>query len=123
VNGRAPAPVTFALNAGPIASAAHARFTFNPVTSELAYSVKLSGAKADDVAAVVIRRFDAALSGAAAHSRVIKRVLGPQMTAAAGTLRLLGDDLDAFKAGRLTLALFGSAGADPIAEVKFAVPK
>ena len=35
---------------------------------------------------------------------------------------MLGDDLDAFRAGRLSLAVFGNAGADPIAEVKVAAP-
>ena len=47
---------------------------------------------------------------------MIKRILGPEMLQATGTIRLLGDDLDAFGAGRITLAVFGSIGADPVAE-------
>jgi hypothetical protein len=45
------------------------------------------------------------------------------MMAGSGRLRLLGDDLVAFRAGRLTMAVFGSAGADPVAEVTIGLPK
>lgn len=113
VNGRAPKPVTF--NAS--ASGANGTFTFNPLTSELHYSVQLAPAQSTTVQAVVLRRADASANGKPARSRVIKRVLGPDMLQAIGTMRLLGDDLDAFGAGRVTLAVFASTGVDPIAEV------
>ena len=119
VDGRAPAPVKFVVNAGPAASAASAQFTFDQTTSELSYTVKVSGAKAASVQAVVVRRADAAATGASgsAPRRVINRVLGPGMPSGSGKIRLMGDDLAAYHAGRLSLAVFGDAGADPIAEV------
>ena len=121
VDGSAPKAVTFTSTAGPATSTVMATFTFRPTTSQLGYTVRLSGAKVGDVLAVVIRRSDApAADGARVPSRVLKRLLGPEMTQASGSLRLLGDDLDAFRAGRLTLALFGAAGATPLAEVRVA---
>jgi hypothetical protein len=92
------------------------------VTSELSYALNVSGTKAAEITAVVIRRVDAGGVLAAPQRRVIQRVLGPEMQSASGALRLAGDDLDAFKTGRLTLAVFGSAGADPIAEVRLGMP-
>jgi Asp-tRNA(Asn)/Glu-tRNA(Gln) amidotransferase A subunit family amidase len=124
--GRAPQPVTFTTSAGPATGTATARFSFNPLTSELSYVARLSGTRTANVTAVVIRRADPPRNGAAINtrgpSRVIKRVLGPEMTSASGVVRLLGDDLDAFRAGRLSLAVFGNADADPIAEVKVEAP-
>ena len=49
--------------------------------------------------------------------RVIHRMLGPDMISGAGVVRLFGDDLEAFMAGRLTMAVFGSTGIEPLAEV------
>ena len=113
MNGRAPKPVTFNTSA----SGANGTFTFTPHTSVLNYSVQLAPAQSTTVQAVVLRRADAPANGKPARSRVIKRVLGPDMLQAIGTMRLLGDDLDAFGAGRVTLAVFASTGVDPIAEV------
>jgi hypothetical protein len=59
----------------------------------------------------VIRRTDGA------GTRVIRRVLGPDMPQAGGWTRLLGLDLDAFHAGRVTMAVFTTQGAVPAAEV------
>jgi amidase len=112
VNGKAPKPVTFTAKA----SDARATFSFNPLTSELHYSVQLVAPSSQMVQAVVLRRADAPVAGTATRSRVIKRILGPEMLRAKGIVRLLGDDLDAFRTGRITLAVFGSTGADPIAE-------
>jgi hypothetical protein len=50
------------------------------------------------------------------QKRVINRMLGPDMGSATGKMRLLGDDLEAYKAGRLSVAVFGDSGADPVGE-------
>ena len=86
--------------------------SFDPLTSLLSYRVSFAKPAAAALDAVVIRRSDAA------GIRVLKRVLGPGMTSATGSLRLLGADLDAFHAGRVTLALFTVAGVAPVAEVR-----
>ncbi len=123
IGGRAPTAVHFTVRAGPVENAARGDFTFDIVTSELRYDVRLSGAQAVRVQAVVLRRRDAAPEGGAGHSRVIRRVLGPDMATARGAIRLLGDDLEAFRAGRITIALFGSAGVAPIVEVPVDAPR
>ncbi len=123
VNGRAPAPATFTLNAGTARSNVSARFTFDAPTSELSWVIRVGGAGAADVQAVVLRRWDGSPAGGAGARRVVHRALGPGMTTAAGRTRLLGADLDAYRDGRLTVATFGSAGADPIAEVVVKAPR
>ena len=120
VNGKAPAPVTFSVTAGPASHATSAQFTFDAPTSELSYSIRTSGGQAAMIQAVVIRRADASGTDASGFGqrRVINRALGPGMASGTGKIRLLGDDLEAFRAGRLSVAVFGGSGADPIAEVQ-----
>lgn len=127
VAGRAPAAQVFTIQAGPPASGVSARFTFNPVTSELDYSLTVAG---PEITAVVLRRSDVVrtASGAlvpapAAALRVVHRMAGPAMASASGTLRLLGDDLDAFRAGALAMAVFTTRGADPIATMVLPAPR
>lgn len=131
VNGRAPINVGFNVSAGPPATAAAVGFTFNPATSELAYSARPMGADHARVTAVVIRRVDVARDAAGratgpapgGRRRVIARLLGPEMISASGRIRLLGDDLEAYRAGALTVAVFTDAGADPVAEVPIVSPR
>ena len=110
VDGRAPRPVRFATTTGKGAASARARFTFDPLTGVLAWDVSAPSALAPSLDAVVLRRTDAA------GVRVITRLLGPQMMKASGQLRLTGVDRDALEGGRLSMALFTSAGATPAAE-------
>jgi hypothetical protein len=121
VNGIAPRPVLFSVTAGPAQSNAIVQFSFNPATSELGYSSHLAGLKATAIQAVVLRRADG--TGAGAQRRVVYRISGPEMLAAAGKVRLLGDELDAYRAGRLSVAVFGDAGPDPLAEVVLRPPR
>jgi Asp-tRNA(Asn)/Glu-tRNA(Gln) amidotransferase A subunit family amidase len=107
VNGRAPQPVTFVVTAGGVVG----RFAFEPMSSDLSYTVQLSPALQRSVTAIVLRRTDGA------GTRVIRRVLGPGMPQAGGWTRLLGLDLEAFHAGRVTMAVFTAQGAVPAAEV------
>ena len=131
VNGRPPVNVGFNVSAGPPATATAVGFTFNPATSELSYSARPMGVDHAKVTAVVIRRVDVArdaagrATGPAANGqrRVIARLLGPEMISASGKLRLLGEDLEAYRAGALTVALFTESGADPVAEVPIVPPR
>ena len=107
INGKAPQPVTFVAAAG----GATGRFAFEPLSSDLSYTVQLAPALQREVTAVVIRRTDGA------GTRVIRRVLGPGMPQAGGWTRLLGLDLDAFHAGRVTMAVFTTKGTTPTAEI------
>ena len=107
INGRAPQAMTFVAAAGGVTG----RFMFEPLSSDLSYTVQLSPALQREVTAVVIRRTDGA------GTRVIRRVLGPGMTQAGGWTRLLGFDLDAFHAGRVTMAVFTTKNAVPTAEI------
>jgi amidase len=113
VNGHAPTPVTFTANAHGVSL----KFAFNPLTSELRYTALLVPAQAKHIQAVVLRRADAPRDGTSARQRVIKRILGPGMARVIGAIRLLGDDLDAYKAGRISLAVFATTGVDPVAEI------
>lgn len=107
IAGRAPQAVRFVTTAAGV----EGRFMFDPLSSDLSYTVQLSPAAQRNVSAVVIRRSDKA------GTRVIRRVLGPDMPAAGGWVRLLGLDLDAFREGRVTMAVYPTAGAAPSAEV------
>jgi len=107
INGKPPTPVTFVASAAGV----EGRFSYDPLSSDLSYTVRATPKAAATLQAVVLRRKDAT------GIRVIRRVLGPEMRAAGGWIRLLGVDLTAFRAGGLSLAVFGGRGADPIAEV------
>lgn len=110
-DGRPPKPVTLAVATAGVA----ARFTFDPLSSDLAFSLQASDSAMRGLQAVVLRRRDA--TGA----RVIRRILGPEMQSAAGSVRLLGADLDALRAGGVTLAVYGGRGTDPVGEVPVAL--
>jgi amidase len=114
VNGKAPAPKTTTLSVGPATSAVAANFSFDPATSTLSFTVRATGAKSSTIQAVVLRRSDG--MSLSSQKRVINRMLGPDMATASGKMRLLGDDLEAYKAGRLSVAVFGDSGADPLGE-------
>jgi Asp-tRNA(Asn)/Glu-tRNA(Gln) amidotransferase A subunit family amidase len=113
VNGRAPRAVTFTAAAGGI----EGRFMFDPTSSDLSYTVRVPTKMAAGVQAIVLRRKDAT------GTRVIRRVLGPGMPAAGGWVRLLGLDLAAFRAGGVSLAVFDTASASPLAEVALHLPR
>jgi Asp-tRNA(Asn)/Glu-tRNA(Gln) amidotransferase A subunit family amidase len=110
INGKPPVPVAFVASAAGI----EGRFSYDPLSSDLSYTVRSTSTASTTLQAAVLRRKDA--DGV----RVIRRVLGPEMRSAGGWIRLLGADLAAFRAGRLSLAVFGDHGADPIAEVAVA---
>ncbi|MFA6166901.1 MAG: amidase family protein [Gemmatimonadaceae bacterium] len=105
--GRAPQPVKFSVTIAGV----EGQFMMEPMSSDLSYVVRVAPAVQATVTAVVIRRTDGE------GTRVIRRVLGPGMPSAGGWTRLLGLDLDAFRAGRVTMAVFTTKGATPAAEI------
>lgn len=107
VNGASPTPVRFTVAAAGV----NTRFIYEPMSSDLSFMVEVPAQLRGQVTAVVLRRSDAT------GVRVLRRLLGPEVAAAGGWTRLLGLDLDAFHAGRLTLAVFTAAAAEPAAEV------
>ena len=112
VNGHAPRPVAFAASAG----GAEGHFIFEPMSSDLSFTVHIAPALRRDLTAVVLRRRDGE------GTRVIRRLLGPAMTEAGGWTRLLGLDLDALRAGRVTMAVFTARQVDPSFETILRLP-
>ena len=80
-------------------------------------AARVTAAQLVDAYLARIAAYDHAGPSLNAGTRVIRRVLGPGMPSAGGWTRLLGLDLDAFHAGRLSMAVFTSKGAVPAAEV------
>jgi Asp-tRNA(Asn)/Glu-tRNA(Gln) amidotransferase A subunit family amidase len=115
VNGRAPMPVTFEVVAGRPPVAARARFAYNTARSELSYDVRVTGAPAEQVLAVVLRSGSAEQPGP-----IMQRLVGPGITTGSGTISLTGADRDQLLAERLSLAAFFADGTTASATV--AVP-
>ena len=113
VRGEAPTRVFFSADTPGV----DGQFIFEPLSSDLSYTVRLTPAARRGISAVVLRRTDAT------GSRVIRRVLGPGMAEAGGWVRLLGLDLVAFHAGGITMAVFGNDSAKPVAEVPVRPPR
>lgn len=120
VNGVAPVPLRFTVvaNSGGSATgaAARGRFTYDRVRGTLGYDVTVSGVPATSVQAVVLRRRDA--NG---RVRVVQRLVGPNVAAAAGSTTLSAADRDALSGGGLVLSLMTTSGA--LAEAPLALPR
>ena len=119
VRGAAPVATPIVLRVGTPRAVATATLTFDAPRNELRWSVALSGARATDVQAVVLRRHGAGNSslGPAPTQRVVLRLLGPGMPSARGTMQLSGVERRALLSGELTLALYNQA-ADAPSEVR-----
>lgn len=113
VNGKAPPPRTFSVTAG----AATARLTLDASRLELRYQVQ-AGVPAEQLAAIVLQRVDAAGPGA-----VVYRLAGPGATTTSGTLQLNGGDLSALEAGRYQLTLFTADRPAGAASRRIEVPR
>ncbi len=123
VAGGSPRVLPWGVDVGTPLTGARADFIFVPATSDLIVNAKSTGAQAGRVQAVVLRRWDGAPETKSSARRVTHRVLGPGMARGSTTLRLLGDDLAAFRQGRLTVAVFGDVGAEPLGEVVVRAPR
>jgi Asp-tRNA(Asn)/Glu-tRNA(Gln) amidotransferase A subunit family amidase len=117
VNGRAPAPVTFAVTARAGRDSLRGSFAFDVMRNELAYRVRVHGAAVARIAAIVLRRADSTQAG-----RVIHRLAGPGGVPATGRVSLSAIDRGALRSGRLMLSLFLVDRADAAAEARMALP-
>jgi amidase len=104
-HGHAPVPVAFDVRATPLhpgdAASVAGRFVWDGTAQHLSYDVRVTGAAADRVLAVVLQRADSSGSGP-----VVYRLVPPVATAAAGTIALDGGEAALLTAGRLTLDLY-----------------
>jgi Asp-tRNA(Asn)/Glu-tRNA(Gln) amidotransferase A subunit family amidase len=101
VDGRAPRSVALAAAGATASGRAHrASFSFDRLHSTLDYRVTVRGVAPANVQAVVLQRRDAG-----GRTRVIQRLSGPTVLAAAGSDALGPLDRDALIGGRLVLAL------------------
>ncbi len=100
VAGRAPAPVSLALEDAPAAPAAHAELAFNAPTAALRYHVRVN-APAGDVYAVGIHR-----QMADARGPMLFHLGGPGMAEVAGELTLDAPARADLRAGRLALVVY-----------------
>ncbi len=108
-NTRAPVPVTFSHSVRHGTARATVQFVFDRLANVLQYRVTVTGARAADLQAVVLRRTGSSTTGAP----VIHRLSGPGMATASGRFPLAGIDRRALTNGQLQLGLFvGSTMAD-----------
>jgi amidase len=126
VDGRAPAPVAFGVEATaagmdpPAAVArgeAHGRFTLDPAGGTLAWEVRVAGVPAAEVHAVVLQRVG--LDGAGS---VLHRLLPPGAAAGAGTLELDAALRDALERGDVHLQLYTRAHPHGAARGRLRLP-
>ncbi len=104
--GLAPAPVTTATTLASGSARATARITYDAPANQVRYDVTVTGIAATNLQAVVLRRAPTGGVGAP----VIHRMAGPGMLRATGVFPLSGQDRAALLDGRLSVALFTSAG-------------
>lgn len=124
VDGRAPAPIAFeatarsagAAPAGAV-TAARGSFVFDPLRSELRYDVRVSGAPADRIHAVVLQRRAGERAGP-----VVYRLAGPGEAAVAGAVVLEASERSDLLEGRLSLAVFTADQPAAVARAPLIVP-
>ncbi len=121
VNGRAPEPKTFTVVAagnGASGARAEAHLVLDVPHLELRYQVRVLGAAADHVSAIVLQRADSVGPGP-----VVYRLSGPGVVAASGAIPLDGADLAALDAGRYLLTLFTTDQPAGAARGRIAAPR
>jgi hypothetical protein len=118
VSGTAPAPVTVTHVVRSGSARATTRFTFDQAANTLRFDIRVTGASAEDLQAVVLRRHDVG-----GQARVIYRMAGPGMLHASGVLPLAGVDRDALAAGRLRVALYTEKATQGDAPVTGIAPR
>lgn len=113
VRGAAPAPTRFAVRLTSKRDTANASLSFDATTNTLAWQVSLRGP--GSTTAVVLRRHSLSSPSSVGNtSRVIARVLGPDMRAASGSMPLSSIERRALLEGRLSLALYDSQQSTPL---------
>jgi len=152
VDGRAPAPRTFATVARSGSGTARTTFTYQTTRNQLDYRVRISGVAPSRVGGVVVMRAGAAgsiadtivarpgaasttpdsprpsadsanaRSGSARASHVVHRLSGPESVSATGTIHLDGLNLRALLDGRLEIVLITTDGATAGERVRLRMP-
>ena len=100
-DGAAPSPVSFEVVAEGPAVRLEARFVFDPPTGAMTFDVAVSGTPESEIHAVDMHRRDEGTDGP-----VIHRLSGPGLVPAVGRVTLTGPEIEAFRAGRLYLAVY-----------------
>jgi amidase len=116
VDGHAPLPAAFSVTVHAGAAIAQAQFVYDRTNGVLRYDVKVTGAPTSRIQAVVLRRHDGA-----GNARVVQRLSGPDVLAAAGIVTLAAVDRAALASGGLSLSLVTTDGT-PM-EQRLAPPK
>ena len=107
LSGRAARPITFTVrttaggaSGSTVRARARVQFTYNPLTGSLAYKIRVSGVRANDVFALVLSTNDEE------GRPYIKRLLsGPSVSPAQGTLTLDTDERQRLESGEFYLEL------------------
>lgn len=118
VRGATPRPIAFKAMASAAAASAHVDFSFDPMRSELAWRVRVSGTAPARVNAVVLQHRDS--TGA---TQVVERLSGPGRLRASGTAPLRGTAREALRDGRLSVALVVSGASGPSNPAALVLPR
>ena len=107
LSGRAAKPITFTVRTttdgaprSTVRARARVRFTYNSLTGTLAYNIRVSGVRADDVFAIVLSTNDEE-----GRPYIERRLSGPSISSAQGTLTLDTDERERLESGEFYLEL------------------
>ena len=107
LNGRSVKPITFtvrtaadAVSGSTLRARARVQFTYNPLTGTLGYNIRVSGVRANDVFAVVLSTNDDE-----GRPYIERRLSGPSVLPAQGTLTLSADERKRLESGEFYLDL------------------
>ncbi len=107
LSGRAARPITFTVrtiaggaSGSTVRARARVHFTYNPLTGSLAYKIRVSGVRANDVFALVLSTNDEE-----GRPYIERRLSGPSVSPAQGTLTLDTDERQRLESGEFYLEL------------------
>ncbi|MBU00119.1 MAG: hypothetical protein CME14_02245, partial [Gemmatimonadetes bacterium] len=107
LSGRGPKPITFTVRTttasaprSTVRPRARVQFTYNSLTGTLAYNIRVSGVRADDVFAVVLSTNDEE-----GRPYIERRLAGPSVSPAQGMLTLDTDEREQLESGEFYLEL------------------
>jgi hypothetical protein len=107
LSGRAARPITFTVrttagsaSGSNVRARARVQFTYNPLTGSLAYKIRVSGVRANDVFALVLSTNDEE-----GRPYIERRLSGPSVSPAQGTLTLDTDERQRLESGEFYLEL------------------
>jgi Asp-tRNA(Asn)/Glu-tRNA(Gln) amidotransferase A subunit family amidase len=103
IDGKAPAPVSFAVTTADNGTTLRGEFSFDPTRRALSYSVRVTGVPAGHVFTLSIDQDSAGHKGP-----MVRHLAGQGLTIAKGTLKLADVERRALLAGRLSLVAYTS---------------